>query len=89
MVLTTQELRSAVEEYTGLSWQVETEQENRIVFSRASYLYEFEKKGEVWELRIYDETESVTDAKWSVGPVDAENVVSEVSQFTPKELQRK
>lgn len=89
MSVTTQDVKSAVEEYTGLSWKVETNEEEHIVLSRSSFLYEFEQKGSAWELRIYDETHSSDEAKWTVSPVKSENVIAEIEQFTPKELQRK
>lgn len=82
------DVQSAVEDYTGLSWVVEVDTDDCIVLSRASYRYEFENKGGAWQLNIYDENKSETEPQWSLSPVPTGDVLDDISAFTPKELQR-
>lgn len=89
MVLTASDVRSAVKKYTGLSWQVETDTDERIVLTRSSYVYEFEKRGSVWELKIFNERESCSEPMCSLSPVKEENVFDDIPKLTPSKLRRK
>lgn len=83
------DIQVAVEEYTGLSWSVEVDSGDRVVLSRSSLLYEFEKVGdESWELRLYNEREGEEPLD-VVSPVVGNEVVSEVERFTPQGWRRR